>query len=139
MFRKTKSTTTSPAIRACAEPLEGRTLLSTVDGLSPAQVRKAYAFDQIVLGDGSIAADGRGQTIAIIDAYHDPNIAADLAVFDAQFGLPSANLKVVNQTGGSRLPATNAGWASEIALDVEWAHAIAPAASILLVEANSPQ
>src|SRR6185369_16041223 len=46
-------------------------------------------------------------------------------------------LKIVNQTGGSTLPAANRGWATEIALDVEWAHAIAPGASILLVEANS--
>src|SRR4051794_32048622 len=110
---------------------------SSVDGFTPSQIRKAYGFDQISFGNGSVAADGRGQTIAIVDAFNDPNIAADLAVFDAQFGLPAANLKVVNQTGGSRLPATDAGWASEIALDVEWAHAIAPAASILLVEANS--
>ena len=50
---------------------------------------------------------------------------------------PAANLKVVNQNGGGNLPAPNAGWAGEISLDVEWAHAIAPAASILLVQANS--
>src|SRR4051794_23162328 len=109
---------------------------SSVDGFTPSQIRKAYGFDQISFGNGSVAADGRGQTIAIVDAFNDPNIAADLNVFDAQFGLPAADLKVVNQTGGSRLPATDAGWAGEIALDVEWAHAIAPAASIVLVETN---
>jgi hypothetical protein len=111
---------------------------ATVSGFTPSQIRKAYGFDQVTFGGGgSAAADGAGQTIAIVDAYNHPNIASDLAVFSAQFGLPAADLTVVNQTGGSRLPATDAGWAGEIALDVEWAHAIAPAADILLVEANS--
>lgn len=141
----------SKSERRLIETLESRQLLSAateaalspaavntvVDGYTPSEIRKAYGFDQITLGDGSVAADGRGQTIAIVDAYNDPNVAADLAVFNAQFGLPAANLKVVNQTGGSKLPTTDAGWAGEIALDVEWAHAIAPGASILLVEANS--
>src|SRR5580765_6139495 len=135
---------------AVMEGLEGRALFSgatfhpdyellsqatggtTVEGFSPAEIRKAYGFDQIGL-------DGAGQTIAIIDAFNDPNIASDLNVFSSQFGLPAASLKVVNQTGGSRLPNTDAGWAGEIALDVAWAHAIAPAADILLVEANSAQ
>ncbi len=103
---------------------------STVQGYTPAEIRKAYGFDQV-------SATGAGQTIAIIDAYNDPNIASDLAVFDNQFGLPSSSLSVVNQSGGSALPSQDAGWDSEIALDVEWAHAIAPAANILLVEANS--
>jgi len=62
----------------------------------------------------------------------------DLAAFDAQFGLAAPpSIKVVNQTGGSVLPANDTGWATEIALDVEWAHAIAPGANILLVEAKS--
>ena len=77
------------------------------------------------------------QTIAIVDAYNDPNIVSDLQVFDQQFGLSAASLKVVNQSGGSSMPTTDAGWAGEISLDVEWAHAMAPAAKILLVEANS--
>ncbi len=79
----------------------------------------------------------RGTTIAIVDAYDDPNIANDLHQFDLQFGLPDPVLTKVNQNGGSKLPAANAGWITEIALDVEWAHAIAPGAKILLVEANS--
>jgi hypothetical protein len=124
------------------EPLEARELFSaataatTVPGYTPAQIRHAYAFDQVALPGGA-AADGTGQTIAVVDAFNDPNLQADLAVFDAQFGLAAANLTVVNQTGGAALPTTDAGWAGEIALDVEWAHAIAPGAKILLVEANS--
>jgi hypothetical protein len=129
---------------AMIESLECRTLLSavtaattsTVQGFSPSQIRQAYGFNQVTFGAG-VTADGTGQTIAIIDAYNDPNIKSDLNVFDTQFGLGSANLKIVNQTGGSTLPTTDSGWAGEISLDVEWAHAIAPGASILLVEATS--
>ncbi len=111
---------------------------STGSGYTPAQIRAAYGFNNVSFG--STAADGRGQTIAIIDAYDDPNIASDLAAFDSGFGIaPPASLKVVNQSGGTTLPGTdpNQGWEGETALDVEWAHAIAPGANILLVEANS--
>ncbi|MGC4121942.1 MAG: hypothetical protein QM765_46640 [Myxococcales bacterium] len=94
-----------------------------VEGFTPAQIRKAYGFDKVVLGSGSVAANGAGQTIAIVDAYHDPNLAADLRTFNAQFNLPDASLTIVNQTGGTRLPAADEGWAGETALDVEWAHA----------------
>jgi hypothetical protein len=105
-------------------------------GYSPAQVRHAYGFDQITFANGTITGDGSGTTIAIVDAYDDPNIANDLHQFDVRFGLPDPTFTKVNENGGSSMPAANGGWASEIALDVEWAHAIAPGASILLVEAN---
>lgn len=100
-------------------------------GLGPAQVRKAYGFD-------AIRFDGRGQTIAIVDAFNDPNIAGDLATFDRTFGIADPpSFRVVGQDGSSTLPVgTNPGWATETALDVEWAHALAPAANILLVEAE---
>lgn len=110
---------------------------SAFTGYTPAQIRHAYGFDQVAFS-GGVSGTGAGQTIAIVDAYNDPNIAADLAVFDQKYGIAAPpSLSVVNQLGGAALPATNAGWAGEIALDVEWAHAIAPAAKILLVEANS--
>src|SRR4029077_12127827 len=85
------------------------------------------------------AADGTGTTIAIVDAYDDPNIAGDLHQFDLAWGLPDApSFTKVNEQGStSNLPSPNSGWITEIALDVEWAHAIAPGAKILLVEANS--
>jgi subtilase family serine protease len=76
-------------------------------------------------------------TIAIVDAYDDPAAWPDLQKFDQHFGLPDPAFRKVNQTGGAILPAANNSWAQEIALDVEWAHTIAPAAAILLVEANS--
>lgn len=127
------------------EPLESRHLLSlsvpgyavpdyvaavTADGVSPlatsgptgytpAQIRQAYGFDSISFKGGTVAADGTGTTIAIVDAYDDPNIAGDLHQFDTHFGLPDPVLTKVNQNGGSSLPKANAGWATEIALDVE--------------------
>jgi hypothetical protein len=104
-------------------------------GYTPAQVRHAYGFDQINFGGA--AGDGTGQTIAIVDAYDDPTLASDLVQFDRAFGLPDPAFQKVNQTGGSTPPAASPTWGIEITLDVEWAHAIAPGASILLVEANS--
>ncbi len=109
-------------------------------GYAPAQIRHAYGFDQVSFSTakGAAAGDGSGQTIAIVDAYNDPNISSDLQAFDKQFGLVApAGLTIVNQNGGAGLPTTDAGWSMEIALDVEWAHAVAPGAKILLVEAQS--
>jgi hypothetical protein len=105
-------------------------------GTTPAQIRHAYGFDQISFSNGTVAGDGSGTTIAIVDAYDDPNVANDLHQFDLAYNLPDPTFTKVNQSGGSTMPAADGGWASEIALDVEWAHAIAPKASILLVEAN---
>jgi hypothetical protein len=103
-------------------------------GTTPAQIRHAYGFDQISFN--GTAGDGSGTTIAIVDAFDDPNIANDLHQFDLKFGLPDPTFTKVNQNGGTSMPAANSGWASEIALDVEWAHAVAPKANILLVEAS---
>jgi hypothetical protein len=118
-----------------APPLAG----TAPGGLSPAQVRHAYGFDQITFNNGTIVGDGTGQTIAIIDAYDQPNMASDLATFDATFGLAAPpRFTKVNETGGSSMPATApASWGLEESLDVEWAHAIAPGANILLVEATT--
>jgi hypothetical protein len=106
-------------------------------GFSPSQIRHAYGFDQITFSSGTVQGDGSGQTIAIIDAYDDPNIAGDLAAFDTMYGLPAPSFTKVNQSGGTSYPTADQSWALEISLDVEWAHAIAPGAGILLVEANS--
>jgi hypothetical protein len=107
-------------------------------GLSPAEVRHAYGFDQITFQNGTVVGDGTGQTIAIVDAYSQPNIASDLAAFDSTYGIAAPpKFSVVNESGGSTLPTADSGWGLEISLDVEWAHAIAPGANILLVEASS--
>jgi subtilase family serine protease len=74
-------------------------------------------------------------TIAIVDAYDDPNIQSDLNTFSSTFGLPTTTIAEAYAQGNK--PAANASWAQEISLDVEWAHALAPSANILLVEAAS--
>jgi subtilase family serine protease len=99
----------------------------------PSQIRHAYGFDQV-------ANQGAGQTIGIVDAYDDANAEADLGVFSKRFGLPTCTtsngcfLKVYET---SRKPVANANWAVETSLDIQWAHAIAPQAKIVLVEASS--
>jgi len=104
-------------------------------GLSPAAVKSVYGYT-------TSSTAGAGKTIAIVDAYDDPSAESDLAVFSSQYGLPACTtangcFKKVNQSGGSSYPRKDAGWALEISLDVQWAHAIAPGAKILLVEASS--
>jgi subtilase family serine protease len=98
---------------------------------TPAKMRHAYGFDQV-------SNQGAGQIIGIVDAYDDPNIQSDLTVFNQKFGLPactSSNGCFRQVYANGRKPASNVNWSIEIALDVEWAHAIAPQATILLVEA----
>ena len=108
-------------------------------GLTPQQVRGAY--------DIAATLQGKGITIAIVDAYHDPTAATDFDAFSRQFGLPTIAggcgcFQQVNETGGTTLTQITqdptGGWESETALDIEWAHAIAPQAKILLVEAQNP-
>jgi subtilase family serine protease len=104
-------------------------------GYTPTEIRNAYGFSQISFN--GTTGNGTGTTIAIVDAYSDPTITSDLHAFDQEFGLADPTLSIVNQGGGTTLPAANTGWAGEISLDVEWAHAIAPGAKILLVEATN--
>jgi subtilase family serine protease len=98
----------------------------------PAQIRTAYEIDQI-------SGQGQGMTVAIVDAYTQPNIASDINVFSTQFGLPKMDglggdptLSIKVPTGQSP-PGYNTNWGLEISLDVEWLHAIAPYANIILV------
>ncbi len=104
-------------------------------GLSPAIIKSVYTFSTSL-------TVGAGKTIAIVDAYDDPTAENDLGVFSSQFKLPACTtangcFKKVNQSGGTKYPRSNSGWALEISLDVQWAHAIAPGAKILLVEAST--
>ncbi len=111
-------------------------------GITPSQLLKFYSIG---------ANQGAGATIAIVDAYDNPNIAADLAHFSSTFGLPvpptcsktsSGNPILLNgcfakvYASGSK-PKGNQGWGLEMELDVQWAHVVAPAANIVLVEAAS--
>lgn len=89
---------------------------------SPAQVQSAYGYS---------SATGSGETIAIIDAYGSSSLSSDLACFDKTFSLPAPTLSIVQPFGSPH--GSNSGWGLETSLDVEWAHAMAPAASILLI------
>ena len=120
-------------LRPAWDRLDDRTLLS---GLTPAEVTAAYGLDGLTFtaaNGSSIPGNGAGETIALIEAYHDPTLASDLQTFDQAYGLPNPALSVVDLAG----PQVDYGWGLEESLDVEWAHAIAPAANILVVEASS--
>jgi subtilase family serine protease len=105
---------------------KGTTALATIGptGFSPAQIRSAY----------NLPSSGGNGTIAIIAAYDCPTAQSDFVMFSQQFGLPTDNFEIHKMASNLR---ADASWALEISLDVQWAHAIAPNASILLVEAKS--
>jgi hypothetical protein len=124
------SLVTTPALDTSGSP----------NGLSPAMIEQAYNLANLNfdVGGNTVSANGAGETIAIVDAYGDPDISSDLQTFDANFGLTNDNASgqfVLTVATPEGAVATNAGWATEESLDVEWAHAIAPEANILLVEA----
>ena len=102
---------------------------------SPAYLQSAY--------NAPSATNGAGQTVAIVDAYDDPHVESDLAIYRAHYGLPpctTANgcFRRVDQTGGSTHPTAEPGWGVEISLDVDMVSAICPKCHILLVEAQDP-
>lgn len=104
----------------------------------PDQIRTAYGVDQLA----ARGLDGKGRTIVIVDAFSSPTIEHDLATFNGIFGLPSAPFQQIAPDGLTKFDQSDAnqvGWAGEITLDVEWAHAIAPKAKIVLVLAKSNQ
>jgi subtilase family serine protease len=113
---------------------------SSPTGLPPSAIASVYHLS----GLSPTSGDGAGQIIAIVDAYNDPNALSDLNKFDAQYGYPQlSTCTSLTQAGscfekvyaqGSK-PKTNSGWALEESLDIEWAHAEAPGAKIVLVEA----
>lgn len=107
---------------------------STPSGYVPQDLQSAYNLPS--------TTGGAGQTIGIVDAYNDPNVASDLGLYRAEFSLAPCTtlngcLRVVSQTGGSSLPRNSGGWSEEISLDVDMASAICPNCKILLVEASS--
>ena len=114
-----------------------------VIGLSPSttcydpyQMRHAYQTDLLI----NAGYDGSGQTIVIVDAFQSPHLVAELAAFDSFYGLPAISLTQIAPDGLTPFVIGDpnmTGWAEEISLDVEWAHAIAPGAHIVLVLAKS--
>ena len=146
-----------------AAPMVSTSVISTYN---PAQIRAAYGLPALPAAGAKLTANqaaqqGAGQTLYIVDAMHDPNLAAELAAFNLKFGLPGCTTKAIaanttlplaaaSTSAGCELavvysttnngmtnaaPAYNAGWATEITLDVQWAHATAPLARIVLIEA----
>lgn len=147
-------------------PMASSTAVSTY---TPAQIRAAYGLPALPAAGTALTAAqaaqlGAGQTIYIVDAYHDPNVIAELNAFNQKFGLPTCSSRTLTTSTALPLPApaatdgcalvlaysttsgtlTNAapafdsGWATEITLDVQWAHATAPLARIVLIEAPDP-
>ncbi len=139
---------------------------SSVTVYTPAQIRAAYGMPALPstaanLTSAQAAQMGAGQTIYLIDAPSDPNIAAELASFDSKFGIPGCTVTPIAVTASlplARAPLTGctfsivystpsgamtatvpsasaaSTWATEIAMDVEWSHATAPYARIILIE-----
>jgi subtilase family serine protease len=107
----------------------------TDDGFGPSSLQSAY--------DLPSSTAGTGETVAVVDAFNDPNIKSDLATYRSDFGLPACGsgcFSVVSQTGSTtKLPrsAGDSGWATEESLDVEMVSAICPNCHIILVEASS--
>jgi Putative Ig domain len=145
-----------------ATPLSSGTAVATY---TPAQIRAAYGLPGLPAAGTTpssvqSAQLGAGQTIYIIDAQDDPNVAAELATFNQTFGLPTCSVTAISPSAALPLPAAattgctfsvvhstasggmtssvpsyDSGWATEIAIDVQWAHATAPLARIILIEA----
>jgi hypothetical protein len=143
--------------RATVAPFKGATLATagliappvevksttTVNPADTTEVTRGYTPQQLQARLG-LTGDGKGQTIAIVDAYDYPNAASDLNHFAAHFNLPPTCDSVPAGTdcfdfqqvyAGGTQPAASTSWEEEEALDIEWAHSIAPHARIVLVEA----
>lgn len=111
----------------------GVTPNATPSGYGPSDLYSAYNLP---------TGGGAGQTVAIVDAYNDPNAESDMAVYRSQYGLPACTtangcFKKVSETGGTNYPRNSTGWAGEISLDLDMVSAIAPNAHIILVEAKT--
>ena len=106
----------------------------------PAQIQQAYHLPALY----AEGVTGRGTTIVIVDSFGSPTIRSDLSTFDQAFGLPAPpSFRIIAPAG--RVPAYDpnntdmVGWAGETTLDVEYAHAVAPGASLLLVRTPVPE
>ena len=101
-----------------------------VSGYGPTDLEAAYNLPS--------SSEGSGQVVAIVEAYDNPNVTSNLAVYRSYFGLGTASFTKYNQTGQTKnYPIGNTGWGIEIDLDVEMVSASCPLCTIYLVEANS--
>jgi subtilase family serine protease len=138
--------------RSCADPLPGHAACFAEVVTSPSVSPRSASAAAVPAGYGPAdlqsayklagLAGGNGRTVAIVDAYDDPSVEADLGVYRSQYGLPSCTtangcFRKIDQNGGSTLPAANPSWSQEISLDVDMVSAVCPGCKILLVEANT--
>lgn len=140
--------------RACALPTHAHQMacnalrvLNVVErvrakGVTPNATPSGYGPSDLLSAYNLPANGGAGQTVAIVDAYNDPNAESDMGVYRAQYGLPACTtangcFRKVSQTGATSYPRNSTGWAGEISLDLDMVSAIAPKAHIILVEAKS--
>jgi len=110
---------------------------TTPSGYYPADIQSAYDLASAI---STFATHNVVQTVAIVDAYDDPNAASDLATYRSYFKLPACGsgcFTKLNQTGGTRYPNASTSWSEEISLDLDMVSAACPGCHILLVEANS--
>ncbi len=102
----------------------------------PAQIQQAYDIAPLL----SAGITGQGRTIVIVDAFSNPYIQTDLQIFDQEFGLPDPALQIIAPFGQTPFDVNDGnqvGWSAEISLDVQWAHAVAPGAKIVLALAKT--
>jgi len=142
--------TTADVQRACGPAKKGtftcfalrRVDVKGAKGVQPNATPVGYGPTDLASAYNLPANGGAGATVAIVDAFDDPNAEADLAVYRSQYGLPACTtangcFKKVDQSGGANYPGADANWATEISLDLDMVSAVAPAAHILLVEATT--
>ena len=144
------STPAKPGVMACyalrqVSPVEPKALAAgtlAADAVSPDATPSGYGPSDLRSAYNLTATGDSSETVAIVDAYDDPNAESDLATYRSQYGLPACTtangcFAKVDQTGGTNYPAGDTGWAGEISLDLDMVSAICPGCHILLVEANS--
>jgi subtilase family serine protease len=134
-----------PSVRVCGDvgagfarcqawlrtDIQGPIQPNTPGGYAPSDLQTAYGLTSDSQNNGG------GQTVAIVDAYDDPNVESDLNVYRSQYGLPACTVSNGCFTKQKYASQTNAGWAAEESVDVEMVSAICPNCKILLVEAAS--
>jgi subtilase family serine protease len=124
-----------PDEMACLALVRTDVPATTPAGYGPSDLQSAYNLPS--------TTDGQGQTVAVVDAYDNPNAESDLAVYRSTYGLPACGssnscFRKVNELGEtSNYPTPNSGWALEESLDVDMVSAICPKCHIVLVEANT--
>lgn len=134
-----------PSVRVCGDvgvgfarcqawlrtDIRGALRPNTPGGYAPNDLQTAYGLTT----DSTIG--GRAQTVAVVDAYDDPNVASDLTVYRSQYGLPACTASDGCFTKQTYTSQTNAGWAAEESVDVDMVSAICPNCKILVVQAAS--